>query len=81
MTDASVIHAGQCSLPVPEGWSTEAFEGADAVLVAPVGEGDFRANVVVTSVESSASVDDALRVAVEAAWRQHPGAQIVSADV
>lgn len=81
MTDESTIHTGVFSLAIPDGWSTEEFEGADAVLVAPVAAGDFRANVVVTSVESTASVDEALRVAVDAAWRQHPGAQVVAADV
>lgn len=81
MIDESTIHTGLFSLAIPDGWSTEEFEGADAVLVAPVAAGDFRANVVVTSVESTASVDEALRVAVDAAWRQHPGAQVVAADV
>lgn len=64
MTDESTIHTGLFSLAIPDGWSTEEFEGADAVLVAPVAAGDFRANV-----------------AVDAAWRQHPGAQVVAADV
>lgn len=81
MTDDPMITAAAFSLSLPEGWSAEEFEGADAVLVAPVAAGDFRANVVVTSVESTASVDEALRVAVEAAWLQHPGAQIVATDV
>ena len=80
MTDGSSIRTPLFSLAVPEGWFTEEFEGADAVVVAPVAEGDFRANVVVTSVESAASVDEALRAAVEAAWRQHPGAQVVATD-
>lgn len=81
MTDASTIVADAFSLSIPPGWSSERFDGADAVLVAPVAAGDVRANVVVTSVESAASVDEALRVAVEAAWHQHPGAQIVATDV
>ncbi|KSU52188.1 hypothetical protein [Microbacterium enclense] len=81
MTDEPMTRAGLFSLTIPEGWSTEEFEGADAVLVAPVVEGDFRANVVLTSVESAAPVEEALRVAVEAAWRQHPGAQVVATDV
>ncbi|MBT9607484.1 hypothetical protein [Microbacterium sp.] len=80
MTDKSSIRTSLFSLAIPEGWSTEEFEGADAVVVAPVAEGDFRANVVMTSVESTASVDEALRAAVEAAWRQHPGAQVVATD-
>lgn len=80
MTDESSIRTSLLSLAIPEGWSTEQFEGADAVVVAPVAEGDFRANVVMTSVESAASVDEALRAAVEAAWRQHPGAQVVATD-
>lgn len=81
MTGPSQVQTELVALDVPEGWTIEKFEGADAVLVAPVAEGDFRANIVLTSVGSAAPVDDALRAAIEAAWMQHPGAQVIGADV
>lgn len=69
------------TLTHPADWTIEAYEGAAAVVVSPAPDGAFRANVVVTIIDSSAAIENASLAALAAAGEQHPGALVVSCSV
>ena len=66
---------------MPQGWERIEIEGVDLALAAPQPSLGFRPNVVLTSVDSDAPIEQASVVALAAAGSQHPGAIVVSCDV
>lgn len=78
--DVSVARTPPAVLEYPSTFEATQHPEADLVLRHRSRPAGFRPNLVLTSVETPASLTDASMVAMRAATVQHPGAQLISCD-
>lgn len=78
----AIARTRDLSVPVPDGWSEIAVDGADLVLAMPERtDGSFRPNVVVTREPTTEPALAAAADAIAAVLALRPGTQILSVDL